>query len=51
MSKEKKILEKFVNSKIITQDLTNLMIDKIYIEENDCVDVEFTIKSLNEIKI
>lgn len=51
MSKEKKILEKFVNSKIITQDLLNLMIDKIYIGENDCVDVEFTIKSLNEIKI
>ena len=50
MKDEKGIIKRFLNSKIITQDLLNQVIDKIYVGENDEIDIKFTIEDLNNIK-
>ena len=47
MKDEKGIIKRFLNSKIITQDLINQIIDKIYVGENDDIDIKFTIEDLN----
>ncbi len=47
MKDEKGIIRRFLNSKIITQDLINQVIDKIYVGENDEIDIKFTIEDLN----
>ncbi len=51
INKEKAIIKKFLNSTIITQDTLSLIIDKIYVGENDQIDVSFSINQLNDIKI
>ena len=50
MKKEKELINKFLNSKVISQDLINQLIEKILISENDNVDIIFTIKELNTIR-
>ncbi len=51
IKQERQIIKRFLESSIITQDTLSLIVDKIYISENDQVDVSFSINQLNEIKI
>lgn len=46
----KTILNKFLNSKVITQDLIHQIIDKIYVSENEKIQVIFLIEELEDIK-
>lgn len=47
----KTILKNFINSEIITQDLIHQIIDKIYVSENDKINVVFKIEELENIKL
>ncbi len=51
IKQEKQIIKRFLESSIITQDTLSLIVDKIYVGENDQIDVAFSINPLNEIKI
>ena len=42
----KTILNNFLNSEIMTQDLIHQIIDKIYVSENDKIKVVFKIEEL-----
>ncbi len=46
----KTILNNFLNSKIITEDLLNQIITKIEVSENNDIEVSFAIEELKEIK-
>lgn len=50
IKQEKQIIQRFLESSIITQDTLSLIIDKIYVSENNQIDVSFSISQLNEIK-
>lgn len=51
IKKEREIIKRFLESSIITQDTLSLIVDKIYVGENDQIDVAFSINQLNDIKI
>lgn len=51
IKEEKEIIKRFLDSAIITQDTISLIIDKIYVGENNQIDVVFSINQLNEVKI
>lgn len=46
IKKVKVLIDKFLKSDYITQDILNLIIDRIDVGENDIIDVKLTIKSL-----
>lgn len=51
ISDVKTLLNKFIDSNVITQDLIHQIIDKIYVSENDNIQVLFKIEQLKSISV